>query len=163
MPTAPSNPSEELKQQIREFVDTIPMAQVWTINSGGFPVGRSVGATLRDGWNINLIQAKDNGRVSQVRLHPEMTLEWNDGGRTTGKLTTPRVIFLRGRGTLFDGDALVEAYNWRVETMKRRTGSVHHQLSEEEVRARLIGVRVEPLLVRAEGFGEGAEVFQWVP
>ena len=161
MPTPPSTPSDELKERIREFVQDLNMGQVYTVNKEGFPTGRTIGANLNDDWSVDLMQAKDNGRVTQVRRHPQMAIEWNDGGRS-GNLNIPKAVFLRGIGETFEGDRLVMAYNKRMDRMEKR-GSTRPRLPEAQVREELVGIHVRPVLVRAEGFGDYAEVFVWAP
>ncbi len=161
-----------LADRVRRFVQTeAGFAQVYTINRDGYPVGRTMVAVLNDDWSVDLVQRRQHRRIGQIRRNPRMEVVWvgppaagsvNDRPHVYDVgLAIPQVVFLRGRGVFMNEEELLETYT-RQTAIQRGRGLTRAPLrSADNVRTELVGIRVRPEQVRAEGFGVGAASFTW--
>ncbi len=146
-------------------------AQVTTIDRHGFPVGRSMTAFLNDDWSVDLVQRRSHARLAQLRRDPRTLVTWVGEpapGATNerphvfdiGRLP-PRAVYVRGTARFMDDAATFACYSRHV-TRHRAQGFTRAPLRDaDQVRAELIGVHLEPYRVRLEGFGTGAQSFDW--
>jgi hypothetical protein len=74
----------------------------------------------------------------------------------------PRAVFVRGIARFMSDDWTVEWYSRQVEQQRAQGYTRAPLRTPEQVVADLVGVHVEPYRVRLEGFGEGAQSFDWV-
>jgi hypothetical protein len=151
--------------------DEAGFAQVTTLDRHGYPVARTVTAFLQPDWSVALVQRRTHARLAQVRREPRVLVAWVGEpapGATNerphvfdiGRLP-PRAVFVRGTARFMDDD-------WTVDWYQRQLGRQHAQgftraplRTPEQVVADLVGVHVQPYRVRLEGFGEGAQSFDW--
>lgn len=171
-PDATTPDFEEVREAARRFVQSeAGFAQVYTINRDGFPVGRTMVAVLNDDWTVDLVQRNVHRRLAQIKRNPRMEIVWTGPSRPDSVndrphvydfgLAIPQVVFVRGLAQLMTEDELVATYE-RQTGIQRGKGLTKAPLrSAEQVRAELVGVRVWPVQVRAEGFGAGATSFTW--
>ncbi|MCU4186756.1 hypothetical protein K6U06_20495 [Acidiferrimicrobium sp. IK] len=171
-PGASTPESDSVKEAVLRFVQTeAGFAQVYTINRDGFPVGRTMVAVLNDDWTVDLVQRSVHRRLVQIRRNPRMEVVWtgppmpdsvNDRPHVYDfGLTIPRVVFVRGLAQMMTEEDLVATYE-RQTAVQRSKGLTKAPLrSASQVRGELVGVRVHPVQIRAEGFGAGATSFTW--
>jgi hypothetical protein len=146
-------------------------AQVYTINREGFPVGRTMVAPVNDDWSVDLVQRRVHRRLDQLRRDPHVEVTWVGApapGSTNDHphvydwgLLVPRVVFLRGIAELMDDEWTVERYQHQTAVQREKGLTKAPVRDAENVRTELIGVRVHPVQVRAEGFGAGPQSFTW--
>lgn len=146
-------------------------AQVTTIDRHGFPVGRSMTAFLNDDWSVDLVQRRSHARLAQLRRDPRTLVTWVGDpapGATNerphvfdiGRLP-PRAVYIRGTARFMDDDTTVACYSRHV-ALQRAQGFTRAPLrNAEQVLTDLTGVHLEPYRVRLEGFGTGAQSFDW--
>ncbi len=170
-PSVPS-PFEEIQARIMWFVqEKAGFAQVFTISKDGFPVGRTMGALLNSDWTVDLVQRRVHRRIGQLSRNPRMEIVWcgpptpdstNDRPHVYDfGLLVPRVVFLRGRAEFMDANWLLERYNKQTAINRSFGRTKAPERTPENVVAELIGIRVRPTQIRAEGFGSGAESHTW--
>jgi hypothetical protein len=147
-------------------------AQVTTLDRHGYPVARTATAFLEPDWSVTLVQRRTHARLAQLRRDPRVLVAWVGDpapGATNerphvfdlGRLP-PRAVFVRGTARFMPEQWTVDRYQQNV-TRQRAQGFTRAPLrTPEQVVADLVGVRVEPYRVRLEGFGEGAQSFDWV-
>ncbi len=147
-------------------------AQLVTVNRSGFPVGRTLGAPVNEDWSVDLVQRGVHRRVAQLRRDPHVELIWvgtpAPGSRNDhpavfdyGRLV-PRVVFLRARAELMPTSWTVARYGEQTAVLRARgVGLVAPSRSPAQAAEDLVGVRLHPIRVRAEGFGEGAASLTW--
>jgi hypothetical protein len=155
-----SRPLADVQQDAFAWLDTFAgFCQVFTINRDGFPTGRTMGGPINADWSVDLIQGQTGfDRVNQVRANNRLELLWIDTAERV-----PKAVFLRGTGEIYEGDRVVDEYNRRMERNASRGRPAAHVLSADEVKATLIGIKVTPVRIRVEGFGERSEVYAWNP
>ena len=168
----PMPPLPEYQARVRAFLQhEAGFAQVVTINQQGFPVGRTMVAPVEDDWSVYLVQRNVHHRIAQWRRNPATEIIWVGSPHRDNRnlaphvydwcVQVPRAVFLRGRARFLSDGELAEAY----QRQQRRHHAAGRQLAPERDRDRvvgeLVGVRVEPLQVRAEGFGPGPESVTW--
>lgn len=161
-----------LLEAVRRFVrEEAGFAQVVTVTAEGFPVARTMGAPLNDDWSVDLVQRRIHRRLDQLRRNPRLEIVWvgtpapgsrNDSPAVFdyGRLV-PRVVLLRGVAEFMDEDWTVRRYREQSAPLRARGLTKAPDRDEANVRAELVGVRVRPVRLRTEGFGEGAQSFQW--
>ncbi len=161
-----------VEEAARRFVqEQAGFAQVYTINRDGFPVGRTMVAVLNDDWTVDLVQRTVHRRLGQIRRNPRMEIVWtgppgpdsvNDRPHVYDfGLDIPQVVFLRGMAELMTDEEMVATYE-RQTAIQRGKGLTKAPLrTADQAREELVGIRVRPLQVRAEGFGAGATSFTW--
>lgn len=146
-------------------------AQVVTVDRDGFPVSRTMGAFLADDWTVDLVQRRIHRRLGQLRRNPRLEVVWLGtpvpGSRNDHPavfdfgLLVPRAVMVRGTAEFMDEDWTVRRYREESARLRARGFTKAPDRDEANVRAELVGVRVTPVRVRAEGFGDGAESFSW--
>jgi hypothetical protein len=172
-PTA-QPPLDELERRVLTWLrDEAGFAQVFTVNRDGYPVGRTMVAPIDDDFTVWLVQRKVHKRIGQWRRNPRTEVLWvgtpapgsrNDSPHVYDmNLLVPRAVFLRGDAEFTDERELLERYAMQSAANRARGWTRAPQRSPENVVAELIGVRVRPLQLRVEGFGEGAASFTWKP
>jgi hypothetical protein len=146
-------------------------AQVTTIDRFGFPVGRSMTAFLNDDWSVDLVQRRSHARLAQLRREPRTLVTWVGSpapGATNerphvfdiGRLP-PRAVYVRATARFMDDAETVACYSRHV-ARQRAQGFTRAPLRDaEQVRSDLAGVHLVPYRVRLEGFGTGAQSFDW--
>lgn len=162
----------EILQRARLFVrGEAGFAQVTTIDRHGLPVGRSMTAFLEDDWSVSLVQRRIHARLAQLRRNPHALVTWVGEpapGATNehphvfdlGRLP-PRAVFVRGTVEFMDEDWTENHYREQIER-QRAMGLLAAPLrTPAQVSADLVGVRLEPVRIRLEGFGQGAQSFDW--
>lgn len=157
---------------VRHFLDhEAGFAQLVTISPAGFPVGRTVGARVRDDWTVDLVQRGVHRRLGQLRRNPRVELIWA-GSPAPGSrndhpavydfgLQIPRVVLLRGTVEFMSSDWTVRTYRQRTRELRDAGLVGAPQRTAENVAAELAGLLVHPVRLRAEGFGAGAQDFTW--
>lgn len=163
---------EGARAAAQQFVrEQAGFAQVTTLDRRGLPVGRSMTAFLDRDWSVALVQRAGHARVAQLRRDPGALVVWVGTpapGATNerphvfdiGRLP-PRAVFVRGRVAAMDDDWTERQYREQVGR-QRAAGHTRAPLrSPEQVLADLVGFRLEPVRVRLEGFGVGAQSFDW--
>jgi hypothetical protein len=152
-------------------LDEAGFAQVTTIDRDGFPVTRTMTAFLEPDWSVSLVQRAGHRRLEQWRRDPHTLITWV-GTPAPGAsnerphvfdlgLLPPRVVAVRGTASAMSAEWTIRVYRREVER-QRAAGLVKAPLrTDEEVVAELAGVRIEPVRVRLEGFGVGAESHLW--
>jgi len=147
-------------------------AQLVTVGNAGYPIGRTLGAPVNDDWAVDLVQRRAHRRLDQLRRNPAVELVWvgtpAPGSRNDhpavfdyGRLV-PRVVFLRARAELMPTDWTVARYLEQNARLRAAGGGTKApDRTAEQAAAELAGVRLRPVRVRAEGFGEGAAAFAW--
>jgi hypothetical protein len=171
--SSPTEPTlAEVQRAALVFVKyEVTFVQLFTVTPSGVPVGRTVFAPINDDWSLDLVQRRAHKRVNHLRRNPNITLCWvgppapwstNDAPHVfdPGE-KIPRAVFLRGVAEIMDDDWTVEVYNRRTAQQRARGFTKSPVRSEENVRDYLIGIRVTPKVVRAEGFGLVPQSFQW--
>jgi hypothetical protein len=164
--------AEEVARRARLFVQQeAGFAQVFSINKAGFPVGRTMVAVCNDDWTVDLVQRNVHRRIEHVRRNPRMEIVWAGPPRPDSVndrphvydfgLAVPQVVFVRGLAEVMDDDLLLATYEKQTarQHAKGLTRAPHR--GPDEVRAELVGLRIQPVQVRAEGFGTGAASYTW--
>lgn len=147
-------------------------AQLVTVGKAGYPIGRTLGAPVNDDWSVDLVQRGAHRRLDQLRRHPEVELIWvgtpTPGSRNDHPAVfdygwqVPRVVFLRARAELMPTDWTVARYLEQNARLRADGGGTKApDRTAEQAAEDLAGVRLTPVRVRAEGFGEGAAALSW--
>jgi hypothetical protein len=162
----------EIQQNVMRFLrEEAGFAQVVTINAQGFPVGRTMVAPIQDDWSVVLVQRNVHRRLGQLRRNPKLEIIWvgtpapdnvNDRPHVYDVgLNAPRVVFLRGIAHFLSAEETLERFRERTAIHLARGQTRAPTRSDDNVREELVGIRVLPVQVRAEGFGAGAQSFTW--
>lgn len=170
--SGPQPSPAEYEERVRRFVqDHAGFAQVITVNRGGFPVGRTMVAPLEEDWSVVLVQRKVHHRIGHWRRRPATEIIWAGPPHRDNRnlaphvydwcVQVPRVVFLRGTATFLGDDGLVAAYERQGERNWRAGRTLAPVRTHEQVVDELVGVRISPAQVRAEGFGPGPESVTW--
>lgn len=166
------SPLDDAQEAARSFVrKEAGFAQVTTLDMKGFPVSRSMTAFLADDWSISLVQRGIHQRMSQMRRDPHILVTWVGSpapGATNerphvfdiGRLP-PRVVFVRATTQFMDEAWTLDCYMREVHRQRAQGFDRAPLRTPEQVRKDLVGVRLAPYRVRLEGFGEGAQSFDW--
>lgn len=168
----PARSVDDVAAEAMEFVSRVAgFAQVFTINKDGFPVGRTMVAVLEDNWSVVLIQRRVHQRIRQIQRNPKVEVVWvgepapdsiNDRPHVYDfGLDIPRVVFVRGIARFMGEEELVEKFFRQTSIQKSKGLTKAPVRTRENVIEELIGVTVDPIQVRAEGFGVGAQSFTW--
>jgi Pyridoxamine 5'-phosphate oxidase len=146
-------------------------AQVTTLDAHGFPVGRTMTAFLNEDWSVDLVQRRIHARLGQLHRNPRALVTWVGTpapGATNerphvfdiGQLP-PRVVFVRGTAQFMDDDWTVACYLRHIRA-QRAQGFTRSPLRDAtQVVADLVGIHLTPHRVRLEGFGAGAQAYDW--
>jgi hypothetical protein len=160
------------RQAAMEFVRSeAGFAQVVTIDDHGFPVGRSMTAFLEDDWSVSLVQRRGHARLRQLRRVPRALVSWvgspapgasNDHPHVfdIGRLP-PRAVFVRATSELMDEEWTLRCYLHNVSVQRERGFTAAPLRAPQEVATDLAGIRLTPHKIRLEGFGVGAQAFDW--
>ncbi len=170
----PSPPLDVLQQRVLDWLRTeAGFAQVYTVNKDGYPVGRTMAAPVDDDFTIWMVQRKVHKRIGQWRRNPRTEVVWlgapapdsrNDSPHVYDlNLAIPRAVFIRGDAEFLDDATTVEVFQRQTELHRSRGWTKAPLRTPENIVAELVGVRLRPLQVRVEGFGEGAASFLWKP
>lgn len=166
------SPLDDAQELARSFVrEEAGFAQVTTLDIKGFPVSRSMTAFLADDWSISLVQRRSHQRMNQMRRDPHILVTWVGSpapGATNerphvfdiGRLP-PRVVFVRATTQFMDEAWTLDCYLREVHRQRAQGFDRAPLRTPEQVREDLVGVRLAPYRVRLEGFGEGAQSFDW--
>lgn len=157
----------------RFVLDEAAFAQLTTIDARGYPVTRTMTAFLLEDWSVATVQRRGHRRVAQWQRRPQTEVVWV--GRPRAGATNerphvfdigalpPRVVAVRGDAEVMPQDWTETVYR-RAVTAQRAAGNDRAPLrTPEEVTAELVGVRIRPIRVRLEGFGDGAQSFTFDP
>ena len=165
-------PLEDLQQRVLRWLRTeAGFAQVFSINRAGYPVGRTMAAPVDDQFNVWTVQRKVHKRLLHWRRNPRAEVVWvgtaapgsrNDSPHVYDlNLLVPRAVFLRGDAEFLDEATLLQVFRRQTALHRSRGWTKAPERSDENVVAELVGVRIRPLQVRVEGFGDGAASFTW--
>lgn len=171
-PDAPAKSLDRVQREVMRFLtEEAGFAQVFTVNRDGFPVGRTMGAPVAPDWSVELIQRNTHRRLGQLRRNPRVEIVWcgqpapdsvNDRPHVFDfGLLVPRVVFLRGLAEFMDDDWTVEHYRALSEQHRARGHTRAPNRDAGQVRHDLVGIRVQAIQVRVEGFGAGAQSYTW--
>lgn len=163
---------ERARSAAMSFVcDEAGFAQVVTLDRHGFPVGRTMTAFLEEDWTVSLVQRASHARIAQLRREPRALVTWVGtpaGGASNERphvfdlgLLPPRAVFVRGRVEFMGEQWTEQRYRENIERQRAAGHTAAPLRNREQVAADLIGVRVVPRRIRLEGFGEGAQAFEW--
>ena len=169
---AANPPLAELKQRVLHWLQhEAGFAQVYSINKAGFPVGRTMGAPVDDDFTVYLVQRNVHKRINQWKRNPKMEILWvgtpAEGSRNDSPhvydfdLLAPRTVFLRGEAEFIDDATLIEVFQRQTKIHRDRGWTKAPLRDPENITDQLIGVRVRPIQIRVEGFGNGPESFTW--
>ncbi|MBQ0906060.1 hypothetical protein [Micromonospora sp. U21] len=146
-------------------------AQVTTIDSDGFPVSRTMTAFLEPDWSVSLVQRAGHRRLEQWRRDRHTLVTWVGTpapGATNERphvfdigLLPPRMVAVRGTASVMPPEWTIAVYRREVARQRGSGFTKAPVRSADEVSAELAGVRIEPVRVRLEGFGAGAESHLW--
>lgn len=167
-------PLGELQRRVMQWLRTeAGFAQVFTVNKDGYPVGRTMAAPIDDEFTVWLVQRKVHKRIGQWRRNPRTEVVWlgtpAPGSRNDSPhvydldLLVPRGVFLRGDAEFLDEETTIRVFERQTELHRSRGWTKAPLRTRENVAAELVGVRIRPIQVRVEGFGEGAASFTWRP
>jgi hypothetical protein len=148
-------------------------AQVTTLDRNGYPVTRTMTAFLTGDWSVALVQRRSHERLHQWQTNPRTQVSWlgspspkasNDRPHVFDLgLPPPRFVSVRGTAEFMPDQWTVACYQKHLE-QQRRDGHTKAPLrTPEQVLADLVGVLIDPVKVRLEGFGAGAESFTFTP
>lgn len=151
--------------------DEAGFAVVTTLDAQGYPVSRSMTAFLAEGFAVNLVQRRSHRRLEQLRRDPRLLVAWLGSPAPGATNDRPHVFDLGrlpARAVMVRGQAqfMGEAWTWdtyaraRAEQVARGDDRAPAR-DRDQVAADLIGIRVHPYRVRLEGFGDGAQSFDW--
>jgi hypothetical protein len=148
-------------------------AQVFSVNREGYPVGRTMAAPVDDGFVVWTVQRRVHKRLGQWRRNPRTEVVWMGPPAADSRnesphvydlnLAIPRGVFIRGDAEFLDEATTLEVFQ-RQTALHRSRGWTRAPLrTPENVAAELVGVKINPVRVRVEGFGDGAASFSWDP
>ncbi len=166
-------PAEVRGEVMRWLLEEAGFAQVVTINRDGFPVGRTMGVAVKPDWSAVLVQRRFHRRLGHLRRNPKLAIVWvgtpapgstNDYPHVYdyGRLI-PRAVFLRGVAELLSPEETLREFRAQTAVNRARGWAKAPDRDDANVMAELVGVRVRPVQVRAEGFGVEAQSFTWAP
>jgi hypothetical protein len=170
----PTPPLDDLQRRVLAWLRTeAGFAQVYSVNKEGYPVGRTMAAPVDDTFTVWMVQRKVHKRIGQWRRNPRTEVVWvgspapdsrNDSPHVYDlNLGIPRAVFIRGDAEFLDDATTVEVFQRQTELHRSRGWTKAPLRTPENIVAELVGVKVRPLQVRVEGFGEGAASFVWKP
>ena len=161
-----------LRRAVLQWVqEEAGFAQVVTVNRDGFPVTRTMGAMLNDDWSVDLVQRRIHRRLEQLRRNPRIEMVWVGTPAPWARnehpavfdfgWLAPRAVMVRGTAEFMDEEWTLRRYREETARLAERGGSKAPDRDDDNVREELVGVHVDPVRVRVEGFGEDAESFTW--
>lgn len=153
-------------------LDEAGFAQLTTLDRFGYPVARSVTAFLGADWSVALVQRRTHARMAQLRRDPRVLVCWVGDPAPDASNERPHVFDigrLPPRAVLVRGTAHIMGADWTLDRYRRHVGDQRAQghtraplRDPAQVTEDLAGVHVVPYRVRLEGFGVGAQSFDWV-
>ncbi len=163
---------ESVERAVRRFMaEEARFAQLTTVDAEGFPVTRTVGATLNDDWTVHLIQRRHHRRLAQLRANPRLELAWVGSpapGATNEEPAVydfgwlpPRVVFVRGTVEFQTAEWTLAHYRRESARLLSQGHTKAPDRDDDDVRRNLAGLVVRPAVVRVEGFGCNAQSFTW--
>jgi hypothetical protein len=175
---AMTHPTDEIAQlarareaAVRFVVSETCFAQVTTIDRMGFPVARTMTAFLEEDWSVSLVQRRTHERLRQWRRDPHTLVTWagtpaEDASNERPHvfdlgLLPPRVVSIRGMAEFMPENWTLRCYEQHLREQRERGFTRAPVRTAQQVAEELVGVRVRPVRVRLEGFGEGAQSFTW--
>jgi hypothetical protein len=167
-------PPPGLQQTVLQWLRTeAGFAQVFSINKAGYPAGRTMAAPIDDDFTVWMVQRNVHKRIGHWQRNPRTEVLWlgtpapgsrNDSPHVYDRnLLVPRAVFLRGDAEFLDDATLVEVFEKQTALHRSRGWTKAPVRTRENIVAELICVRIRPLQVRVEGFGDGAASFTWKP
>lgn len=168
----PDSVLDRARQAAFRFIaDDAGFAQIISVDRRGQLVGRSMTAFLNHDWSVDLLQRRQHARLAQWRRDPHTLVMWVGtpaAGATNEhphvfdiNTLPPRAVFVRGTVTFLDTARTERIYRREIEA-QRAAGFDRAPLRDAaEVERDLEAVRVIPYRVRLEGFGNGAEAFDF--
>jgi len=170
----PTPPIEDLQRRVLAWLRTeAGFAQVHSVNKDGYPVGRTMAVPVDDEFTVWMVQRNVHKRIGQWRRNPRTEVVWvgapaadsrNDSPHVYDlNLGIPRAVFIRGDAEFLDAATTIEVFQRQTELHRSRGWIKAPLRTPENIVAELVGVKIRPLQVRVEGFGEGAASFLWKP
>lgn len=167
-----SRPPADVVARAESFVRTeAGFAQVTTLDGSGYPVSRSMTAFLADGFWVHLVQRRVHRRNQQLASDPRLLVAWIGSPAAGATNERPHVFDLGrlpDRAVMVRGTAEPMDEEWTWQVYARHHGEQlargQHRAptrDRDQVAAELVGFRVHPYRVRLEGFGQGAQSFDW--
>ena len=167
-------PLADLQREALDWLHTeAGFAQVFSINKAGYPVGRTMAAPVDDTFTVWLVQRNVHKRLLHWKRNPRTEVVWagtpaagsrNDTPHVYDcNLLVPRAVFVRGDAEFLDEATLVEVFQRQTAIHRSRGWTRAPERTAENIVAELVGVRIRPIQIRIEGFGDGAESFTWQP
>ncbi len=146
-------------------------AQVTTLDAYGYPVSRSMTAFLANGLVVELVQRRVHRRLAQLAADPRLLTTWVGAPAPSATNERPhvfdlgrlpdRTVMVRGAAQVMDDDWTWEVYaRHRADHLARGDDRAPSR-DRAQVAADLVGMRVVPYRVRLEGFGVGAQSYDW--
>lgn len=152
--------------------DESGFAQVTTLDRHGYPVSRSMTAFLAQEWVVDLVQRASHARLAQLRRDPRLLVSWVGPPAADATDAYPhvfdlgrlpqRTVMVRGTATFMDVEWTWATYAAQSARHRGRGDDRAPVRDAAQVATDLVGVRVTPYRVRLEGFGDGAQSFDWV-
>jgi hypothetical protein len=146
-------------------------AQLCTVSRDGFPVARTVGVPVNDDWSVDLVQRRVHRRLGQLERNPRVEIIWIGTPAPASRnehpavfdfgWPVPRAVFLRGTVEPLSEEQTLSTYELVRARLLSRGLTKAPERSPENVREELVGLHVNPVRVRVEGFGDGAQSFSW--
>jgi hypothetical protein len=148
-------------------------AQLTTIDRRGYPVTRTMTAFLLENWWVATVQRQVHRRVGHWQRHPQTEVLWVGSPRADatnerphvfdiGRLP-PRLVSVRGDAELMPPEWTEHVYRQAITAQRAEGNTLAPVRTPEEVASDLVGVRIRPVRVRLEGFGDGAQSFTFDP
>jgi hypothetical protein len=148
-------------------------AQVTTLDSHGYPVGRTMTAFLEDDWSVVLVQRRLHRRIEQWQRDPRTLVTWAGDPDATSTnehphvfdlgLLIPRVVMVRGDVSAMPDDETWFRYQQAMHQHRSAGNTRAPVRTRQQAADELVGVRLCPTRVRLEGFGVEAQSFTWSP
>ncbi len=167
-----TRPPDDVLARAEAFVrHEAGFAQVTTLDAYGYPVSRSMTAFLADGFVVELVQRRVHRRLAQLSADPRLLVTWVGQPAPDASNERPHVFDLGrlpARAVMVRGTAepMDEAWTWEVYARAHadhlaRGHDRAPSRDRAQVTADLVGMRVVPYRVRLEGFGAGAQSYDW--
>jgi len=163
---------DTIKRSVMDFLrEDAGFAQLITLNTEGYPVGRTVVASINEDWTVDLVQRSVHARIGQWRRDPRTEIIWSGSPHRSNRnlrphvfdwcVQIPRVVFLRGEAEFMTDRELVTSFNAQCAANLAAGRDLAPMRDRSDITSELIGVHIRPVQVRAEGFGMGAESWTW--
>lgn len=158
---------EQMQQTILDFVATIGLGQIITIDSKGRPTARTLGTRLNDDLSLDIATNKKFQRWKHVQANPNMMITWVGSRPENPEAQYPRVIYAKGTGRILQGE---ELRAWYLE--REAQGKGWPNRTADSVVENSVVIHFTPDEYRAEGFSApGTDVsfpeltsgFYWKP